>query len=174
MADDFDPDDPHGFNRPPSISGKTGYKKPPRKYRWPKGTSGNPKGRPNKKEDKNRDMFELAFDELQEEITVQENGVSKTITKRKAIVKQMVNKAIAGDKKAMEFVKGIDEVLFEARVKKETPQQGGVLLVYPPGMPSPAAAARGLTYEQELAEQQAPYRTRSSPKKDPPKDGEKK
>jgi hypothetical protein len=77
-----------------------GYRKPPKKTRFKKGKSGNPKGRP--KGSKNmRTVFQK---ELNSKIPVKENGKSSRITKREAIVKQAVNKAASGDPKAMPVV----------------------------------------------------------------------
>jgi|SRR5579859_1770255 len=75
---------------------KVGYKKPPRATQFKPGQSGNPKGRP-----KGSQNFESIFEqELDIRIPVTENGTRKTITKRQAVGKQVVNKAAAGDTKA--------------------------------------------------------------------------
>lgn len=162
------PYDPHGFVRPPSICGNAGYKKPPKEYRWKKGVSGNPAGRPKNK--KNRDIIELMIEELSQEVTIQENGKNRKLTKREVIAKQMVHGAMAGDKKCIEAVRKIDEFIYQERNKIDQPV-GGVLLVGAMGMPTPEGYARGLTYEEELAEHQAPYRNAIPPPT--PKDKEK-
>lgn len=73
-----------------------GYKKPPRHTRFQPGRSGNAKGRP-----KGAKNFATVIEqELQTPIEVTENGKRKRISKRQAIVKQTVNKAMAGDPKA--------------------------------------------------------------------------
>lgn len=155
----YNPDDPHGFSRPASINKKgykTGYKKPPREHRWVRGQSGNPRGRPKKK--KNRDMFEILESELAREITVVENGKEARITKREAIIIQTVNKAMQGDKKAMDLIRKFDEVLAAERQRRDEPQTHGVLLVGQIGEPTGLGAALGLTLEEEMAIQQAKYR----------------
>jgi len=73
-----------------------GYKKPPRHTRFQPGLSGNAKGRP-----KGAKNFAAVIErELRTPIEVTENGERKRISKRQAIVKQTVNRAVAGDPKA--------------------------------------------------------------------------
>ena len=84
MADDEDPKYP------------VGYGKPPRHTQFKPGQSGNAKGRP-----KGSKNFATVFEkELNTPIEVTENGKRKKISKREAVVKQTVNKAVAGDPKA--------------------------------------------------------------------------
>jgi hypothetical protein len=77
-----------------------GYGKPPVASRFQKGRSGNPRGRA--KGSKN--LAQLIEQELDRKITVTENGQRRTITKREGIAKQLVNKAVAGDPKAIPFL----------------------------------------------------------------------
>ena len=77
-----------------------GYKKPPTATQFRPGQSGNSKGRP--KGVKN--FGTVLADELKTRIPVTENGKRKNISKREAIAKQMVNKAVAGDPKAIPIV----------------------------------------------------------------------
>ncbi len=76
---------------------EVGYGKPPKHTQFAKGKSGNPKGR-----GKNVRNFAT---EIQEELNacvpITENGKRKKITKRKAVAKQLVNKAANGDPKAI-------------------------------------------------------------------------
>jgi hypothetical protein len=65
--------------------------------RFIKGQSGNPKGRP--KGSKN--LMTLIEQELDRTISVTEDGQRKTISKRLALAKQLVNKAVAQDWKAI-------------------------------------------------------------------------
>jgi hypothetical protein len=74
-----------------------GYGRPPKHTQFAKGKSGNPKGR-----GKGVRNFETEIEEeLNTRVPVTENGKRKKITKRKAIVKQLVNKAATGDQKAI-------------------------------------------------------------------------
>jgi uncharacterized membrane protein len=74
-------------------SAEIGYGKPPKRSRFQKGVSGNPKGRPKGK----RNFATVLAEALEEEIVINENGVPKTVTKLEAAVKQLVNKATFGD-----------------------------------------------------------------------------
>jgi hypothetical protein len=73
-----------------------GYCNPPANARYPKGRSGNPKGRP-KREPTWADLFRK---ELNKRISVQENGKRLRITKRRAWMKRIVNDMIKGDPRA--------------------------------------------------------------------------
>ncbi|QTD46350.1 DUF5681 domain-containing protein [Ottowia testudinis] len=78
------------------MSYEIGYRRPPKDSQFQKGKSGNPKGRP--KGSKN--FLTLLTKELDQKITVNENGRKKTITRQHAIVKRMVSGALSGDSKA--------------------------------------------------------------------------
>jgi len=77
-----------------------GYCKPPRKSRFQKGRSGNPKGRP--KGSKNFASIVLAA--LNESVIANENGRRKRITKLEAAVKQLVNRAAAGEPRPLNLL----------------------------------------------------------------------
>ena len=75
---------------------EVGFQRPPRHTQFRKGTSGNPKGRP-------RDSKNLATEleeALGEKVAIVENGRRRKITKRCAMIKQLVNKAASGDLRA--------------------------------------------------------------------------
>jgi len=77
-----------------------GYGKPPKHTQFVKGKSGNPKGR-----GKGVRNFATEFqDELNARVPITEYGQHKKITKRKAITKQVINKAVTGDPKAIPIV----------------------------------------------------------------------
>jgi hypothetical protein len=74
-----------------------GYKRPPRAKQFKPGQSGNAKGRP-----KGARNFATALtEELNARVVVTENGRRRRISKREAVAKQLVNKAAAGDLKAI-------------------------------------------------------------------------
>jgi hypothetical protein len=89
---------------------EVGYGKPPKGAQFQRGRSGNPKGRP--KGVKN--LATLLEEELEAKVPVTEHGRHKKITKRRAAVKQIVNKAASGDMKAF------GTILAESRLRETT------------------------------------------------------
>jgi uncharacterized protein DUF5681 len=75
---------------------EVGFQRPPRHTQFRKGTSGNPKGRP--RETKN--LAAVLDEALAEKVAIVENGRRRKITKRCAMIKQLVNKAASGDLRA--------------------------------------------------------------------------
>jgi hypothetical protein len=77
-----------------------GYGKPPGATRFQKGQSGNPTGRRRG----SRDLSTILEEELEQRVVIRENGKQKTITKRRASMKQLVNKAASGDHRALQLL----------------------------------------------------------------------
>jgi len=76
---------------------EVGYGNPPRRTRFRKGHSGNPKGRP-----RGLKSFATIFDEeMNQTVTILENGKRKRIPKMRAAVRQTLNRAMRGDFKAL-------------------------------------------------------------------------
>ena len=80
-------------NKDDASAYEIGFGKPPKHSRFRQGLSGNPKGRPKGK----RNLATVLERTLQEKVVINENGVRRTVTKLEAAVKQLVNKAAAGD-----------------------------------------------------------------------------
>jgi hypothetical protein len=79
---------------------EVGYCKPPRQTRFTKGQSGNPRGRsPGAK-----NLKTLLSDALNEFVIVSENGGRRKITKREAIVTQLVNRSASADFRAIKIL----------------------------------------------------------------------
>jgi len=75
---------------------KVGYGKPPKSGQFKHGKSGNPKGRP-------KGSLKLATDlaaELNEQITVREDGKPRRVSKQRALIKSLMAKALQGDVRA--------------------------------------------------------------------------
>jgi hypothetical protein len=75
---------------------KIGYAKPPKSGQFKRGKSGNPKGRP-------KGSLKLATDlaaELNEQITVREDGRARRVSKQRALIKSLMAKALQGDIRA--------------------------------------------------------------------------
>ncbi|MEL6243834.1 MAG: DUF5681 domain-containing protein [Pseudomonadota bacterium] len=75
-----------------------GYRNPPKAHQFKKGQSGNPKGRP-----KGAKGLKKIFErELNERVTINENGKNRTLNKLEVTIKQLVTKAAKGDPRATE------------------------------------------------------------------------
>src|SRR5438477_10438918 len=79
---------------------EVGYGKPPRHTRFAKGQSGNPRGRPCGAKNFNT-LLEEALDEP---VTVTENGGRRKVSKRQAIVTQLVNRSATADFRATKIL----------------------------------------------------------------------
>ena len=74
------------------------YRKPPVHSRFQKGQSGNPRGRPAK------NLPALLAAALNEKVTVTENGKRRQVTKREAVIAQLVNKSAAAELRATKML----------------------------------------------------------------------
>jgi hypothetical protein len=84
----------------PASDYEVGCGKPPPYTRFKKGQSGNPFGRPS-----HHPKLATVFDEiLEEKVTIIENGRRRQITKREAILRQYLNRALQGDNKATQIL----------------------------------------------------------------------
>ena len=84
-----------------------GYGKPPRRARFQKGRSGNPRGRPRGA----RNLSTFFNEVLNEPVIVAENGRRRKITKGEAIVTQIVNHAAKGELRHAKLVLDIQQDL---------------------------------------------------------------
>ena len=93
---------------------EVGYGKPPRNTQFKKGQSGNPRGRPSG----SKNLATLVSVALNEPVIVVENGGRKKITKREAIIKQLVNRSTKADWRAIKILLEIVREI-EGRVEPE-------------------------------------------------------
>ena len=77
-----------------------GYGKPPRHTRFQRGRSGNPNGRPKGAQN----LATLLSEALNEMVTVAENGRRRKISKRQAIITQLINRSAQADLKATQIL----------------------------------------------------------------------
>lgn len=88
-------------NKPPSDDDyEVGFGKPPKHTRFKRGQSGNPKGRPKGA----RNFTTEVREELSESIPIREGGKVRRVSKRRAILKAQVAKALNGDPRAAGIV----------------------------------------------------------------------
>jgi hypothetical protein len=110
---------------------KVGPGKPPLHTRFKKGQSGNPGGR------RAKNLPALLADALNERVWVTINGKRRKITKREAIVTQMVNKSTSADLRAT-------KMLFD--MMKEVEQKAN-------GAPQPLAPPPFTEADEQVVEQ---------------------
>ena len=79
---------------------EVGYGKPPRHTRFLKGQSGNPRGRPSGA----KNFTTLLREALNEPGVVTENGGHRKVSKRQAIVTQLVNRSATADFRAIKIL----------------------------------------------------------------------
>jgi hypothetical protein len=79
---------------------KVGYGKPPHHTRFKRGQSGNPRGRPPGA----KNLSTLLTEALNEPVVIAENGGRRKISKREAIIKQLVNQSAKGDWRAVKLL----------------------------------------------------------------------
>jgi hypothetical protein len=96
---------------------EVGYGKPPRHTRFVKGQSGNPRGRPPGA----KNFPNLVNETLNEQVVVTENGRRRKISKRQAIIVQLVNRAATANFPAMKLLFDIVQE-FERRTEPISPE----------------------------------------------------
>jgi hypothetical protein len=79
---------------------QVGYRRPPRHTRFKPGQSGNPRGRPSG----SKNLSTLLSEALSERVVVTENGGRRKITKRQAIITQLVNRSAQADLRATKIL----------------------------------------------------------------------
>jgi len=77
-----------------------GYGKPPRHTRFKPGQSGNPRGRPSG----SKNLKTLLSDALNEPVVIADNGGRRRVSKREAIVAQLVNRSATADWRAVKIL----------------------------------------------------------------------
>ena len=88
---------------PPEHAYEVGYGKPPQHSRFRKGQCGNPRGRP--KGSKN--LATIVGEALDQKVVVNEGGRRRKITKREAVITQLVNRSAQADLKATQMLLGL-------------------------------------------------------------------
>ena len=81
---------------PPERDYEVGRGKPPKHTQFKKGQSGNPRGRPRGA----KNLATLVGEALDQKVTITEQGRRRKISKREAIITQLVNRSASADLKA--------------------------------------------------------------------------
>jgi hypothetical protein len=79
---------------------EVGYRKPPLRTRFQTGYSGNPKGRPKQ----GKGFGTIVHEQLETPVEVKINGRVTRISKREAVIAQLINKAAMGDSRSAELL----------------------------------------------------------------------
>lgn len=85
---------------PKQGDGSVGYRRPPKKYRFKPGQSGNPKGRP--KDCENLDT--IVRRRLAQKISIRDGGKVRKVSVFEVAVVRLVEKAVQGDHRAIELL----------------------------------------------------------------------
>jgi hypothetical protein len=96
---------------------EVGYGKPPRHTRFKAGQSGNPRGRPSG----SKNLTTVLSEALNEFVIVAENGGRRKISKRQAIIKQLVNQSAKADLRATKILLDILQDI-ERRTESASPE----------------------------------------------------
>ena len=99
---------------------EVGYGKPPRETRFTKGQSGNPRGRPGGA----KNLKTLLNEALSETIIVTDNGGRRRLTKREAILTQLVNRSATADFRAIKILLDLLRDI-EAQSQSADPETSG-------------------------------------------------
>jgi hypothetical protein len=94
---------------------KVGYGRPPKKHRFKKGQSGNPRGRPKGSENEASILLKL----LRRKIALQDNGKPMKVSAMEAVLLRNLSNALKGDIQAAKFL--LDR-MGKAGVKYEPPE----------------------------------------------------
>ena len=84
---------------------KVGYAKPPKNSQFKPGQSGNPKGRPKG----SRGLKQVVRAALDDEVPVSIGGETVNKTKREMVVLRLIQKAVAGDVRAIDSILNLDQ-----------------------------------------------------------------
>jgi hypothetical protein len=96
---------------------EVGYRKPPCHTRFVKGQSGNPRGRPPGA----KNLSTLLSEALNETVIVTENGGRRKVSKRQAIITQLVNRSATADFRAIKILLDIVRDI-ERQTEPSTPE----------------------------------------------------
>lgn len=95
---------------------KIGYGRPPKKYQFKKGQSGNPGGRPRG----SKTADDAVIENLRKRVPARINGRPITTNVQDAVIKAQVKKALAGDTRAAKFLMDLNDQAEKRKYYMET------------------------------------------------------
>ena len=107
-----------------SENGTVGYGRPPQRTQFPKGVSGNPKGRPKG----TKSVAKLINNTLYRKVKLMIGGKRRTLPVLEAILLQVTDKAFKGDLQAGKFLVQLSQVA-EAITKEKDGQKRLVVVL---------------------------------------------
>ncbi|MFC3615280.1 DUF5681 domain-containing protein [Lutimaribacter marinistellae] len=90
---------------------EVGYGKPPKHTRFRKGQSGNARGRKQGSCNFQTDLEEV----LEARVAIKENGQARKVTSQQAALRRLLEKALAGDPRALDRLLNLAEQLSDAK-----------------------------------------------------------
>ena len=103
-----------GNRKPPRVAAsdddddRVGYKRPPKKHRFPPGQSGNPRGRSKGA----KGLKTILKKELGGRVRITENGKTRSISKMELLIKRLVEKGGKGDYKSLAKLLDLGALVF--------------------------------------------------------------
>jgi hypothetical protein len=97
-----------GAPPPPDEDEPVGYKRPPKRHQFPPGRSGNPRGRPRGA----KGLKQILASEFSQRMKIMEGDKPLKVSKLQLIVKRELEKAMAGNQRAIEHVISLNIQMF--------------------------------------------------------------
>lgn len=97
-----------GAPPPPDEDEPAGYKRPPKRHQFPPGRSGNPRGRPKGA----KGLKQILASEFSQRMKIMEGNKPLKVSKLQLIVKRELEKAMAGNQRAIEHVISLNIQMF--------------------------------------------------------------
>ena len=115
--------DVEGAEGSPQVEEAVGFKSPPKLYRFPKGKSGNPRGRPRKDQSRGRTVSRVLLEKRK--VDLKGTGRPLQWTTLELVVVQLRQVALEGNTRAFKMYKAFEDRYGE----QDTKSKGGVVVI---------------------------------------------
>lgn len=118
---------------------EVGYGRPPQKYQFPKGVSGNPRGRP--RGGGRKQIRTILETQLTQKITITENHCTRRVSVAEALVKRLLANALKGNRHEMKILISLIEkakLLDKGSFTESQDKEFKIILVRPDSPSGPA------------------------------------